>query len=177
VSGAILRLLMCILLKPFDIARVDTLTKNLITRIRPFVEAKHPGDANDPETVAFENKTRLEAEDLKLESFGVELLHTIGNVYIQKSTTFVRSKKFLGGGFFSRLKEKGSMLKEGWGVLGSAIGVQMAMEEMAKMEAKGDASQEELEAMAADLSSKVGITEVAERASGADHSLPHDSFC
>jgi hypothetical protein len=135
--------------------RVDTLVKNLIARIRPFVEAKHPGDAQDPETIAFEKRTRLEAEDLKLESFGVELLHTIGNVYIQKSTTFVKSKKFLGGGFFSRLKEKGTMLKEGWGVLGSAIGVQMAMEEMMKIEAKGDASQEELDALAADLSSKV----------------------
>jgi hypothetical protein len=31
------------------------------------------------------------------------------------------------------------------------------MEEMAKIEAKGDASQEELEALAADLSSKVCI--------------------
>jgi hypothetical protein len=31
------------------------------------------------------------------------------------------------------------------------------MEEMTKIEAKGDASQEELEALAADLSSKVGV--------------------
>ncbi|KAJ9126384.1 hypothetical protein QFC24_002122 [Naganishia onofrii] len=137
--------------------RIDTLTKNLLSRIRPFVEAKHPGDANDPETVAFEKKQKLEAEDLKLESFGVELLHTIGNVYIQKGSNFIRSKRSLVGGFggfFGRIKEKGSMLKEGWGVLGSAISVQMAMEEMTKIEAKGDASQEELEALAADLSSK-----------------------
>lgn len=107
-------------------ARVEQLTKNLIIRIRPFVDAKHPGDANDPETVAFEKRTRFEAEDLKLESFGVELLHTIGNVYIQKASLFVKSRKFFGGGFLGRLKEKGSMLKEGWGLLGSAIGVQMA---------------------------------------------------
>lgn len=107
-------------------ARVEQLTKNLIIRIRPFVEAKHPGDAHDAETIAFEKRTRLEAEDLKLESFGVELLHTIGNVYIQKASLFVKSKKFFGGGFLGRLKEKGSMLKEGWGLLGSAIGVQMA---------------------------------------------------
>jgi hypothetical protein len=125
--------------------RIDTLTKNLLSRIRPFVEAKHPGDANDPETVAFEKKQKLEAEDLKLESFGVELLHTIGNVYIQKGSNFIRSKRSLVGGFggfFGRIKEyvipvckgnanqpnrawfilhrKGSMLKEGWGVLGSA---------------------------------------------------------
>ncbi|KAJ9118259.1 hypothetical protein QFC22_004170 [Naganishia vaughanmartiniae] len=141
--------------------RIDTLAKNLLIRIRPFVEAKHPGDANDPETVAFEKKQKLEAEDLKLESFGVELLHTIGNVYIQKGSNFIRSKRSLVGGFggfFGRIKEKGSMLKEGWGVLGSAISVQMAMEEMTKIEAKGDASQEELEALAADLSSKLLLT-------------------
>lgn len=101
-------------------ARIKDLVRELITYIRPFVDAKHPGEAADPETAAFEKKTRLEAEDLKLESFGVELLHTIGNVYMTKSTNFMRSKKFFGGGFLGRLKEKGSMLKEGWGLLGSA---------------------------------------------------------
>ncbi|KAJ9111629.1 hypothetical protein QFC19_000985 [Naganishia cerealis] len=88
--------------------RIDTLAKNLIMRIRPFVEAKHPGDANDPETVAFEKRQKIEAEDLKLESFGVELLHTIGNVYIQKGSNFIRSKRSLVGGFggfFGRIKE------------------------------------------------------------------------
>ena len=101
-------------------ARIKDLVRELTTYIRPFVDAKHPGEASDVETVAFEKKTRLEAEDLKLESFGVELLHTIGNVYMTKSTNFMRSKKFFGGGFLGRLKEKGSMLKEGWGLLGSA---------------------------------------------------------
>jgi len=101
-------------------ARINTLAKELTTYIRPFVDAKHPGEASDAETVAFEKKTRVEAEDLKFESFGVELLHTIGNVYLTKGTNFVRSKKFFGGGFLGRLKEKGSMLKEGWGLLGSA---------------------------------------------------------
>lgn len=89
-------------------ARIDTLAKNLVMRIRPFVEAKHPGDANDPETVAFEKRQKVEAEDLKLESFGVELLHTIGNVYIQKGSNFIKSRRSLVGGFggfFGRLKE------------------------------------------------------------------------
>ena len=89
-------------------ARIDTLAKNLIMRIRPFVEAKNPGDANDSETVAFEKRQKVEAEDLKLESFGVELLHTIGNVYIQKGSNFIKSRRSLVGGFggfFGRLKE------------------------------------------------------------------------
>ena len=53
--------------------RVETLTKQLIERLRPFVDAKHPGDRNDPETLAFEDKMRREADDMKLESFGVEV--------------------------------------------------------------------------------------------------------
>lgn len=53
--------------------RVSELTIKMIERLRPFVEAKHPGDKDDPETITFENKIRKEAEDLKLESFGVEV--------------------------------------------------------------------------------------------------------
>ena len=53
--------------------RVETLTKQLIERLRPFVDAQRPGERNDPETQAFEDKMRREAEDMKLESFGVEV--------------------------------------------------------------------------------------------------------
>ena len=53
--------------------RIDTLTKQLIERLRPFVDAEHPGERTDPETMAFEDRMRREADDLKLESFGVEV--------------------------------------------------------------------------------------------------------
>ena len=53
--------------------RVKMLTEKLIERIRPFVDAEKPGDPNDPETIAFQKKVQLEAEDLKFESFGVEV--------------------------------------------------------------------------------------------------------
>ncbi len=49
-----------------------------------------------------------------------QLLHTISSAYITKAGNFVRSKKFLGGGILGRLKEKGGLVKEGWGLLGSA---------------------------------------------------------
>ncbi|CAD6583793.1 MAG: hypothetical protein TREMPRED_003654 [Tremellales sp. Tagirdzhanova-0007] len=123
------------------------------TMIRPFVNAKHPGDINDAETKAFEARIRTEAEDLKLESFGIELLHTISGVYITKAGNFLKAKKFFGGGFFGRLKEKGGMVKEGWGLLGSA-----AMEEMERLEQKGEASPEQLEALAQEVSSKMLLT-------------------
>ncbi|KAF9269182.1 DnaJ-domain-containing protein [Marasmius fiardii PR-910] len=137
-------------------ARVATLTQKMIERLRPFVEARHPGDKDDPETIAFETKMKREAEDLKLESFGVELLHTIGNVYMMKATSFLKSRKFLGiPGFFSRLKEKGTLAKDVWGVIGSALSVRDMMLEMEKLQAKGELGEEELRALEMDVTGKI----------------------
>ncbi|KAG7094083.1 hypothetical protein E1B28_007702 [Marasmius oreades] len=137
-------------------ARVATLTQKMIERLRPFVEASHPGDKDDPETMAFEAKIKREAEDLKLESFGVELLHTIGNIYMMKATSFLKSRKFLGiPGFFSRLKEKGTLAKDVWGVIGSALSVRDMMLEMEKLQAKGELAEEELRALEMDVTGKI----------------------
>ncbi|KAM5536589.1 hypothetical protein V8D89_009684 [Ganoderma adspersum] len=136
--------------------RVETLAKKLVDRLRPFIEAKYPGDKDDPETRTFEAKMRREADDLKLESFGVELLHTIGNIYIMKATSFLKSRKFLGiPGFFSRLKEKGAMAKDAWGVIGSALGVQQTIAEMEKLQARGELAEEELRALEEDVTGKI----------------------
>ncbi|KAG6336462.1 hypothetical protein ID866_2633 [Astraeus odoratus] len=135
--------------------RVKSLTAKLIDRLRPFVEAKRPGDQGDPETQAFQEKMKREAEDMKLESFGVELLHAIGTVYLMKATSFLKSKKFFGmGGFWSRIKEKGSIAKDAWGVIGSALSVQSLIQEMEKLQAKGDVAEEELRALEEDMTGK-----------------------
>ncbi|KAH7913843.1 X-domain of DnaJ-containing-domain-containing protein [Hygrophoropsis aurantiaca] len=136
--------------------RVKMLTTKLIDRLRPFVEAKHPGDHGDPETKAFEEKIRREADDLKLESFGVELLHAIGTVYMMKATSFLKSKKFLGlAGFWSRMKEKGSVAKDAWGVIGSALGVQSLMQEMERLQAKGELGEDQLRELEQDVTGKI----------------------
>lgn len=136
--------------------RIETLTQKLIDKLRPLVEAKNPGDRTDPETLAFETRIRREADDLKLESFGVELLHAIGTVYMMKASSFMKSRKFLGiPGFWSRLKEKGSLAKDAWGVIGSALGVQAMMQEMEKMQAKGELGEEELRAMEMDVTGRI----------------------
>ncbi|KAJ7668312.1 X-domain of DnaJ-containing-domain-containing protein [Mycena rosella] len=137
-------------------ARVAMLTTKMIERLRPFVEAKHPGDKDDPETQAFEQKMKREADDLKLESFGVELLHAIGNVYMMKASSFMKSKKFLGiPGFFSRLKEKSDLVKDVFGVIGSALSVRDLMLEMEKQQAKGEIGEEELRALEMDVTGKI----------------------
>jgi len=120
------------------------------------VEAKNPGDKDDPETIAFEHRMKREAEDLKLESFGVELLHAIGTVYMMKASSFMKSRKFLGlPGFWSRLKEKGSLAKDAWGVIGSALGVQQMIQEMEKLQAKGELGEDEMRALEMDVTGRI----------------------
>ncbi|TCD62335.1 hypothetical protein EIP91_007054 [Steccherinum ochraceum] len=86
----------------------------------------------------------------------MELLHTIGNVYMMKATSFLISRKFLGiPGFFSRLKEKGAVAKDAWGVIGSAIGVQNFMQEMERLQLKGEVAEEELRALEEDVTGKL----------------------
>ncbi|KAF5362077.1 hypothetical protein D9756_002289 [Leucocoprinus leucothites] len=136
--------------------RIKSLTSKLVERLRPYVEAKDPGNPSDPETVAWMQKVGKEAEDLKLESFGVELLHTIGHVYVMKGTTYLKSRKMLGiPGFWSRMKEKGSVAKDMWGVLGSALSVRDVLQEMEKVQLKGEAGEEELKALEMDMTGKM----------------------
>jgi curved DNA-binding protein CbpA len=114
--------------------RVETLAKKLVDRISIWTET----DKSPEVTYAFQEKTRLEVENLKMESFGLEILHAVGTTYVQKATSFLKSQKFLGiSGFFSRLKDKGTLAKETWNTISTAIDAQLTMEEMAKLEEKG----------------------------------------
>lgn len=114
--------------------RVDTLARKLIDRISVWTET----DKGQDVTKAFQEKTRLEVENLKMESFGLDILHAIGAVYMSKATALLKSQKFLGiGGFFSRMKDKGTLVKETWNTISSAIDAQQTMEEMARMEQAG----------------------------------------
>lgn len=116
--------------------RVETLSKKLIDRISVWTETDKGKDV----TEAFKEKMRLEVENLKMESFGLEILHAVGQTYLSKAATYLKSQKpIIGGvsGFFSRLKDKGNTIKETWGTVQTAIQAQMEIEEMAKMEEKG----------------------------------------
>jgi hypothetical protein len=114
--------------------RVNTLANKLIDRLSVWTETDKGKDVS----YAFEEKIRLEVENLKMESFGLEILHAVGQTYVQKGTSFLKSQKFLGiSGFFSRLKDKGTLAKETWTTISTAIDAQMTMEEMAKMEERG----------------------------------------
>ncbi|KAL2864358.1 DnaJ domain protein [Aspergillus lucknowensis] len=114
--------------------RVEMLATKLIDKISVWTETDKGTDV----TGAFEEKIRLEVENLKIQSFGIEILHAIGATYVSKATSFLKSQKFLGiSGFFSRLKDKGTIAKEAWTTISTVLDAQMTMEEMAKLEEKG----------------------------------------
>ncbi|KAI9656240.1 MAG: hypothetical protein M1821_004903 [Bathelium mastoideum] len=114
--------------------RVDSLAKKLIDRLSVWTESDH----SDEVTRAFKEQTRLVVEHLKMESFGLEILHAIGATYLAKASAFIKSQKFLGiAGFWSRIKDKGALAKETWGTISTAIDAQVTIEEMAKMEERG----------------------------------------
>ena len=116
--------------------RVDTLVKKLVDRLSVWTETEKGPEV----TKAFQEKIRLETENLKMESFGIEILHAVGYTYVAKATSFLKSQKFLGiSGFFSRLKDKGNLAKETWNTISTAIDAQLTMEEMAKLEEAGGA--------------------------------------
>ncbi|KAL9948413.1 hypothetical protein ACHAQF_006783 [Verticillium nonalfalfae] len=114
--------------------RVDTLARKLVDRVSVWTET----DRGEAVTRAFQEKTRLEEANMKMESFGLDILHAIGQTYLAKATNLLRSQKFLGiGGFFSRVRDKGTLVKETWGTISSAIDAQQTIEEMARMEEQG----------------------------------------
>lgn len=114
--------------------RVDTLAKKLLDRISLWTETDKGKDV----TKAFQEKIRLEVENLKMESFGIDILHAIGQTYLAKGSNLLKSQKLFGiGGFFGRMKDKGTIVKETWNTISSAIDAQQTMEEMSRMEEKG----------------------------------------
>jgi hypothetical protein len=114
--------------------RIANLSKKLTDRISVWTETDKASDV----TAAFKEKIHLEIENLKMESFGLEILHAIGATYIMKASSFLKSQKFLGiSGFFSRIKDKGTLVKDTWSTMSAAIDAQLTMEEMAKLEEAG----------------------------------------
>ncbi|KAI4716300.1 DnaJ-domain-containing protein [Aureobasidium sp. EXF-10727] len=116
--------------------RIEDLSKKLINRVSVWTETDKGKDV----TASFRKKMEQEVENLKMESFGLEILHAIGQTYTQKAATFIKSQKpIIGGvtGFFSRLKDKGTLVKETWGTVSTAISAQMEIEEMARAEERG----------------------------------------
>jgi curved DNA-binding protein CbpA len=117
--------------------RVDELTALLIKRIDQY----HSCVSNPDAIASFNTKLQQEFEDMKIESFGIQMLHLIGTIYTDRAHATSRSLKTFGvSKLYSSVKTKTNTVKTGFSILKTALDAQYAVEEMVKQ-------QEHLQAM------------------------------
>ncbi|KAI1316904.1 hypothetical protein EDD11_009304 [Mortierella claussenii] len=129
-------------------ARVDKLVKNLVHKLSIYTDGPCDYDA----AKAYQEMIRLEAEDLKAESYGVELLHAIGFTYTLKAKQYLGKNEMLGlGSWFHGVREKGHILSETVSTLRAAMDLQQSFTQLqeAEKEEMDEAAKKALEDAAA----------------------------
>ncbi|ORX50003.1 DnaJ-domain-containing protein [Piromyces finnis] len=129
--------------------RIQELSEKLINKIQVHVNNVKPYFNNVSELkekekesiVEFRKKVYFEAEDLKYESYGIELLHSIGYIYKLKASQAISQykvdngaihKKFFGytNKFTSKMKERGHVFSETVNTFKTAYDLQSSFERM-----------------------------------------------
>lgn len=143
------------------IKKVETrneLALKLVSKLLLFTETDMAQDVSD----SFKQKLKYEAESLKMESFGLEILHCIGSIYKTKARILLKSQTFLGGlgGLWWSMKEKGGVIRDTFNTVTLALDAQLTMQEYTKMQedneyhARKEAEQAEIMQDAVDESSR-----------------------
>lgn len=136
--------------------RVEALAAKLINKLSLYTELNDITE--EARCAAFSNIVQIEAEDLKNESHGVELLHAIGYTYNAKAQQYISKGFAFGlGGMFHSMKEKGYIFSETVGTLRSAIDLQSSYTELQKAEEKGDLTEEQRIKLETEAATKVKI--------------------
>lgn len=114
--------------------RVEILAEKLIAKLNSY---------NPNSEKQFVDSVKKEAEDLKLENHGVELLHAIGYSYNMKVNQYSSKKFAFGlGGMFHSMKEKGYIFSQTVGTLRTAYDLQSTFGELQKAEENGITEEE-----------------------------------
>lgn len=110
-------------------ARIDELSKTLLLKIEKYESSV----SNATALSQFDSKLNLELEDLKVESFGIQLLHLIGKVYTSQANATISSCKTFGvSKIFTSVKTKTGNVRNGFSILTTALDAQSAVEEMVR---------------------------------------------
>lgn len=125
----------------------NELAKKLTEKLSLFTET----DMADDVAESFRQKMVYEVELLKMESFGLEILHSLGLIYKTKAKILLKSQSFLGGigGLWWSMKDKGGVIRDTFKTVSSALDAQLTMQEYTKMQedneyhAKKEAEEEE----------------------------------
>ncbi|OBA21473.1 DnaJ-domain-containing protein, partial [Metschnikowia bicuspidata var. bicuspidata NRRL YB-4993] len=112
--------------------RIQALTAALVSRIDS-LRSCASAEARD----GFRGKLRRELEDLKIESFGIQLLHLIGRIYVQQAHATVQASKTFGvSKLFTSVKSKSERVKSGFQIVKSALDAQASAEDMLRHQAE-----------------------------------------
>ncbi|KAF7328989.1 DnaJ-domain-containing protein [Mycena venus] len=124
--------------------RVKKLVENLERKLSIFTESAT--GPNDPDvTSSWRTICALEADQLKSESYGVELLQAIGFVYVSKAKHHLATNQtFLGvGGWLHNVQGKYHVFSETVSTLRSAIELKSVFDQIQAAERAGNMSPEE----------------------------------
>jgi curved DNA-binding protein CbpA len=124
--------------------RVDKLVENLTRKLSIFTEsATGPNDRDV--TQSFKTICQLEAEDLKRESYGPDLLQAIGFVYVSKAKHHLATHQTLFGmgGWLHNVQGKYHVFSETVSTLRSALELKSVFEQIQAAEKAGNLSPEE----------------------------------
>lgn len=127
--------------------RVRTLAEKLVRKLSVYTESVRgisEGEDQLKEEVkrSFREITRLEAEELKSESYGVELLHVVGGIYLAKSRRYLASSSgplsFMGiGGIYHSLSSSAHIVSSTVSTVRAALELKSVFAELAKAEESG----------------------------------------
>jgi curved DNA-binding protein CbpA len=137
--------------------RVDGLCVKLINKLSLYTELNDTSE--EARCAAFSNIIQIEAEDLKKESHGVELLNAIGYTYLSKAEHYLARLSVFGGfgGMFHSVREKSYIISETVGTLRSALDLQTSYTELQKAEERGDLSDEQRVKLETEAATKVEV--------------------
>ncbi|GLB43009.1 putative dnaJ-domain-containing protein [Lyophyllum shimeji] len=124
--------------------RVQKLVENLERKLGIFTESAT--GPNDPDvSKSWRTICELEAEELKRESYGVELLHAVGFVYTAKAKHFLATNQTLFGvgGWLHNVQGKYHVFSETVSTLRSAIELKTVFDQIQAAEKAGNLSPEE----------------------------------
>lgn len=119
--------------------KVKELSDKLKAKMDPLLESAKNGHiiTTGRDWEIFEKKINEDIEDLKLESFGLDICHLIGKIYMFKATSYLKSKKQFVGGFHkisSNFKQSKDTMKGMLDMLSSASEAQNTLEAMQQLE-------------------------------------------
>ncbi|KAH3666501.1 hypothetical protein OGAPHI_003497 [Ogataea philodendri] len=128
--------------------KVEDLANQLIAKMQKPIDSSSSGFLSNESIVQFQKEVTKEIEDLKVESFGVDICHIIGKVYLFKGQTFLKSQKAILGRFHkmsSSLKQSRNTMKNVWSMVSTATEAQSAVEALEKLQIEESTEMDEYE--------------------------------